>query len=181
MPSLDIPEAVSFEQAIALAQTLLSAMEADSLSESEIEQAVSALVQSQNGARGFFVTYLTDERSLADRPSPGVIRALQSAPEGVAELLVKNLAMSTAMILTHERHQKSEMAVGSKQVQRRTLQLMHQLKLPEVEIQLQHLQHSIATGEGKYANFLNRWGYDSEQQQAIQQVVAQALPHSSQF
>jgi CHASE3 domain sensor protein len=62
MPSLDIPEAVSFEQAIALTQALLSAIEAESLSESKIEQVVSALVKTQNGARGFFVTYLTDER-----------------------------------------------------------------------------------------------------------------------
>lgn len=180
MPSLDIPQSVSFEQAIALTQALLSAIEAESLSESKIEPVVSALLKTQNGARGFFVTYLTDERSLADHPSPGVIRALQSAPEEVADLLAKNLAMSTAMILTHQRHQKPEMAVGSKQVQRRSLQLIHQLNLPEVEAQLQHLQHSIATGEGEYADFLNRWGYDGEQRQAIQQVLAQALCNPSQ-
>jgi len=180
MPSLEIPEAVSFEQAIALTQDLLSAMAAASLSEAEIERVISALVQTQNGARGFFVTYLTDERSLADHPSPGMIRALQSAPQKVADLLAKNLAMSTAMILTHERHQKPEMAVSSKQVQRRTLQLMQQLNLPEVETQLQQLQHSIATGEGQYADFLNRWGYDGEQRQAIQQVLTRALLHPSQ-
>lgn len=180
MPSVDIPEAVSFEQAIALTQTLLSAIAAASLSEFEIEQTISALVKTKNGARGFFVTYLTDERSPADHPSSAVIRALQSAPEGVAELLVKNLAMSTAMILTHERHHKPEMAAGSELVQRRTLQLMYQLQLPEVEIQLQHLHDSVATGAGKYADFLNRWGYDDEQRQAIQQVLAQARLNPSQ-
>ncbi|WP_377475201.1 hypothetical protein [Microcoleus anatoxicus] len=80
-------ENITFEGAIALTQSLLSEIEADRLSQAQIQQAVASLVNTHNGARGFFVTYLTDDRHLADEPSPGVLDALREAPEIVAELL----------------------------------------------------------------------------------------------
>ena len=64
--SLEVPAAVTFEQAIALTQSLLSQIEAGSLSEADIATVISALVKTENGARGFFVTYLTSASSAAD-------------------------------------------------------------------------------------------------------------------
>ncbi|MBF2074713.1 MAG: hypothetical protein IGS50_13245 [Synechococcales cyanobacterium C42_A2020_086] len=172
---LSIPESVSFEEAIALTQTLMAQLEQHQLSESELETIVSALVRSENGARGFFVTYLTDDRPLADQPSEAIIRALRSAPAIVAELLVKNLAMSTAMGITHRRNQDDAMAQGSDRVQHRTAALMQQLQLPEITDQARKLQQSVTTGRGDYQTFLDRWGYDAEQRQQIQQVFQATL------
>jgi hypothetical protein len=62
-------EDLTFEQAIALTQSLLTQMEQGKLSEAEIGEAIAPLVSSMNGARGFFVTYLSDERAIADHPS----------------------------------------------------------------------------------------------------------------
>ena len=104
-------ESITFEGAIALTQSLLSEIEDDRLSQTEIEQAVASLVKTQNGARGFFVTYLTDDRPMADQPSPGVLDALREDPEIVAELLVKNLAMSAAMVVHHFAPPKGEYVV----------------------------------------------------------------------
>jgi hypothetical protein len=176
MPSTNfvVPESLSFEQAITLTQTLLSEIAQGERSASEVEAAIAALVQTSNGARGFFVTYLTSDSPLANHPSPEVFRALQTAPQWVADLLVKNLAMSTAMILTHQRHQKPDMAAGSTQVQQRTLALIAEISLPAVDVQLRQLRQSL-TGEGEYQAFLNRWGYDNEQRQAIQRVLEQVL------
>jgi len=66
--SLLASESITFEGAIELTQSLLSLIEADQLSEADIEQAVRSLVKTQNGARGFFVTYLTDDLPEADQP-----------------------------------------------------------------------------------------------------------------
>jgi hypothetical protein len=166
--SLIIPVNVTFEQALDLSQALLTA----SASEAELEAAIAALVQSDNGARGFFVTFLAGDAELADQPTPAVLTALQAAPQRVAGLLTRNLAMSTAMILTHQRQGDATQAAGSTRVQRRTQLLIRQLSCPELQAELAKLASSIAQGQGDYQSFLERWGYDAEQRQAIGAAVA---------
>jgi dihydroxyacetone kinase-like predicted kinase len=170
-----IPEAISFEEAIALTRSFLAEMQQGSLSDSQIEQTIAALAASENGARGFFVTYLTDERSFADQPSNPVVQGLRSSPNLVSELLVKNLAMSTAMILAHTRNQNLEMAQGSERVQRRTVQLIQLVKLAIVQTKLQALSETIAMNAGHYQRFLERWGYDIEQRDAMQQILKRVI------
>jgi hypothetical protein len=172
-------ETITFEAAIALTQSLLDRIATGEMAEADIEQAVSDLVQTDNGARGFFVTYLSDTRPNGDRPSDALINALLTAPDTVAELLVKNLAMSSAMALTHRRHQNEDMARGSDQVRSRTTLLIQMLlpanRLPLLRPKLNALLESSRTGAGEYATFLRRWGYDEEQKSVIQNAVKTAL------
>lgn len=175
MASVSVPDNLTFEQAIDVTQSLMAKMQNNQLSEVDLEATLSALVASENGARGFFVTYLTDEGALPDRPSDAVIRALQSSPKVVSELLVKNLAMSSAMAIAHRRNQNEPMAQGSDRVQRRTIDLIQKVQLPEVHEKAAKLRQSAATGEGDYQTFLARWGYDAEQRQVIQQQLDRAL------
>ncbi|KJH69989.1 hypothetical protein [Aliterella atlantica] len=168
-------EPLTFESAIALSQSLLLQVDSGKLSEAEIGSQIAELVKTENGARGFFVTFLTSNSSLADNPTDAVIQALRSSPEEVAELLVKNLAMSTAQELFHHRRQAEEMVHGSQQVQMRTANLIKLVDLDEVKERSQQLIDSATTGEGKYKAFLERWNYDAEQKQlicaALQQVT----------
>lgn len=174
-PTFIVPASVSFEEAIALTQLLMAELEQGKLSESELASAVASLVTSENGARGFFVTYLTDSRSLADQPADSVVNALRSSPEVVSELLVKNLAMSTAMILAHTRSQSPDLAQGSERVQRRTAHLIQQTQLAQVQTKIHALLESLASGMGLYQSFLKRWGYDVEQKQAIAQALQRVI------
>lgn len=168
---LTLPPDLSFEQAIALTQDLMAQIEAGTLSAAEEEQAIAALVSSENGARGFFVTYLTGDSALADAPSEAVVKALQSSPETVAELLVKNVAMSSAMAIAHRRNHNEDMAQGSERVSRRTLNLIRRINLPLVSEKAQQLRNSAKMGDGLYADFLNRWRYDDEQRAVIQAAL----------
>jgi hypothetical protein len=170
-----VPDAITFDQAIDLTHSLLAQIEAGSLPDSAIEATLAKLVSSENGARGFFVTYLTDDRPLADQPSPAVVNALKTSAEIVAELLVKNLAMSTAMGLAHRRNHNETMANGSDRVQQRTTQLIQLVQLPQVAEKASQLQQSASTGAGPYQPFLDRWGYDAEQRLAIQQAMERAI------
>jgi hypothetical protein len=170
------PNQVSFEDAITETQTLLEKMASKSISDSEIQTTIANLVQTQNGARGFFVTYLTDERSFIDSPSAGVIKALKSSPTIVGELLVKNLVMSSATALTHRRNQDETMAQGSEQVRDRTLYLIKTLKLPIINEKLQEMKKSLTTGKGQYQAFLERWGYDAEQKKVMESAILEAKP-----
>lgn len=155
------PKPLNFVSAIAFTQELLSNNEP---SASEIAQ----LVKTEDGARGFFVTYLTSE--IANSPSTEIITGLRSHPEIVGELLVKNLAMSTAQQLFHRRRQDEEMAFSSQQVQVRTARLIELVNLDLVFEKLQQMVASIETG-GSYQAFLERWNYDDEQKQAIKAAI----------
>lgn len=169
---LTLPDDLSFETAIAVSQSLLDQMEQQALAEADLEAVLTQLVRSENGARGFFVTYLSDERSLADSPSPAIIQALKTSPDTVAPLMVKNLAMSTASAIAHRRNQDATAAQGSDRVQRRSTQLLQAIQSPTVEAHVAALATSLDTGAGDYAAFLDRWGYDTEQRQVIRQQLA---------
>jgi hypothetical protein len=175
---VSIPESVTFEEAIAFTQSLMSQIEAGEVSPSEIRNAIAQLVKSENGARGFFVTYLTSPGTLADNPSPEVVQALQSSPDTVAELLVKNLAMSAATAVTHRRNNNEQMAQGSDRVRSRTIRLIEQLELPQVRERSLALHESATTGEGTYKTFLQRWGYDAKQRQIICEALEQVVPEA---
>ncbi len=163
---------LTFEEAIAYTEALLSRSDLD---DSQLESEIATLIKTANGARGFFVCFLTGE--WGDIPSSGVIKALQSVPTAIAELLVKNLAMSTAMTITHQRAENIEQAKGSDRVAKRTAFLINQVDLAEVrEIALQ-MQQSANTNAGEYLSFFKKWNYDAEQKQAIANVLAQTLAH----
>ncbi|MBD2037324.1 hypothetical protein H6F76_20375 [Leptolyngbya sp. FACHB-321] len=160
---------ISFADAIAVTQALLNDLEQGNVD--AFGATVRELVRSENGARGFFVTYLSDDRPLADHLTPTLIAALQTSPAIVAPLLIKNLVMSTAMAMTHRRNQNEDLVQGSARVRSRTTQLIQALQLPQVQAEAQSLLGTIATKTGDYQAFLERWGYDLEQQQAMQQTL----------
>lgn len=172
---VDIPEDITFEDAIAQTQSLMTQLSSGELSPAEAASAIAQLVQTQNGARGFFVTYLTAEDSLADTPAPEIIQALESAPDTVAELLVKNLAMSTGMAMTHRRNQNEDMAQGSDRVRRRTIHLIKKVNLPQIQDKLVALRESAITGQGNYKTFLERWQYDAQQREIIRQTLDRVI------
>ncbi|PSF38199.1 hypothetical protein C7H19_06930 [Aphanothece hegewaldii CCALA 016] len=164
-------ENLSFEEAIDITQSLILKMKTNELSASEIESMIVALVKTENGARGFFVTYLTVVDKIADHPSPEVINALKASPEIVSQLLVKNLAMSTATAILHRRNDDQEMAQGSDQVRHRTTHLIKQLPSDTLSNHLNQLKESLEQNKGEYTDFLKRWKYDTEQKEAIYQSL----------
>ncbi|MEN9207787.1 MAG: hypothetical protein Q6K31_06410 [Gloeomargarita sp. GMQP_bins_14] len=168
---MTVPAGISFEQAVAQTQTLVEARTQGKLDAQAFAQKVQALVQSENGARGFFVTYLTLEAAWADQPDEDLVQALKSAPAIVGELLVKNLVMATAMEITHRRNGDADLAQGSQRVQQRVLFRSEQLQLAEVPPKAREMARNAAGEPGTYSDFLQRWGYDDEQRRAIQQVL----------
>lgn len=176
--ALQVPSDIKFPEAISLTQSLLEGLEAGELSPSEILTVVSDLVKTENGARGFFVTYLTSDRAIANSPSEEIVQALRSSPEVVAELLAKNVAMSAAQALVHRRNGNEEMAQSSERVRDRTTHLIGKLNLAAVYHRCQKLLESTTTGEGDYQAFLERWGYDAEQRQLMSQALQLVLSKS---
>jgi hypothetical protein len=170
-----IPDDITFEAAIALTQRLLDTRSQQQLDPS-LKEVVSKLLCTRNGARGFFVAYLTDARPFADNPDPEIIEALKSFPEEVSELLVKNLAMSTAMAITHTRNGQPDQAQQSLQVSRRSADLMNRVGGDRLTAETHELWKGVTDSSGSYATFLKKWGYDAEQKAAIASRLEDILP-----
>ena len=164
---------LSFPEAIEATQSIMDRIGSGQINEAEIETKIASLVSSKQGARGFFVAYLTSELPLADNPSVGIINGLKYAPDLVGELLVKNVAMSTAMAITHRRNQDEETAKSSDMVADRSINLIEKLDLDSIEAELTKLQTTLNQGKGSYQQFLEKWGYDAEQKDLIEKKIAQ--------
>lgn len=162
---------IRFADAIALTENFVTQLGHQQLPPSAITDFVAGLVATQEGARGFFVGYLTNTDPIVDHPHPAVLVGLNAQRQVVADLLVKNLAMSTAQELHFQRQAQPDMAANSQVVAKRSQQLIAQLAWPELSERCQKLAHSTETGTGEYAEFLTRWGYDAAQQQAIQRIM----------
>ena len=175
MSILTVPANIKFDAAIDLTQLFLAQLKKNELSSAQILDFVSALIQTANGARGFFVTYLTAQDPICDEPQPEIITAIATHPEIAADLLVKNIAMSTAQQLYHQRRDDGEMMASSATVAARTTKMIQALNLPQIQAMLRELTNTIQTGTGSYTEFLTRWGYDQEQKELIDRIVSQLI------
>lgn len=163
--SLIASENITFEEAIAFTEEFIEKI--PNMSEQEKELALKSLVKTNTGARGFFVTYLTNENPRVDEFTTGIVQGLASFPEIVGELLVKNMAMSTAMKVYHLRNNDLEMAESSNRVTQRSKKLIEVLNLEIIKTKINQLKNTLETNEGEYQSFIKRFGYDEEQKQAI--------------
>lgn len=171
--TLPVPANIKFDEAIGLAQAFLNQLKQNELTSSQIQDFVTNLVKTSNGARGFFVVYLTAQGPLCDEPRSEIIAALRSNLEITANLLVKNIAMSTAQQLYHHRRNDPDMVASSATVTARTTKIIQQLNLPQIQDLCRELVNTINTGTGSYSEFLTQWGYDDEQKHSIVAAVMQ--------
>ena len=163
---------IKFAAAIELTQQFVLQLQDDSLTPEQVQIFVTDLVATQEGARGFFVGYLTNGLAVVDQVHPGIILGLATYPAVVADLLVKNLAMSTAQNLHFLRENQADMATNSATVAKRSRQLIDALQMPEIKVITQQIIAAVQTGTGEYAEFLERWGYDADQKKAIEQALS---------
>ncbi|MEB3266353.1 MAG: hypothetical protein VKN13_07055 [Cyanobacteriota bacterium] len=167
----------SFAEALEIAGQWIGLWEAGELSDEVLADRVAELVASRDGARGFFVVALAGEGPLMDRLPEPLLLALRQAGEPVVDLMVRNLAMSSAMVVAHGRSGNVEQQQGSERVQRRALELLRQLEPLAVKERLESLlAATTATPAPRDANaaavaadqtFLDRWSYDPDQRAAI--------------
>ena len=157
----------SFEQAMNVTLLWCNAWEEGSLSDEVLADRVAELLESKEGARGFFVIALSSDCPLMDRLPDPVVVQIRKAGESIVDLIVKNLAMSSAMALHHKRNQNKKLLSGSELIKERCIELLNLLEPNSVKKHLENLLGATNMGQGIYAGFLKRWNYDDEQKQAI--------------
>lgn len=171
MTSPDPLAVPGFPQAMELTAGWLAAWEAGELSDEVLADRVGELVASRDGARGFFVVALAGDAPLMDRLPESLVACLRLAGEGVVDLTARNLAMSTAMALHHRRAGDLDLQTASERVRARSTELLRQLEPALVKQRLEALLAAATSGEGDDVAFLDRWGYDDDQRDAIAAAI----------
>ena len=157
----------SFQQAMEITAAWLQHWENEEMSDEVLADRIGEMVASRDGARGFFVVSLAGDSALMDRLPDAVVGQLRSAGAEVVDLSVRNLAMSTAMAVQHRRTGDSAQQAGSERVTARCTELLRQLEPSLVKERLEQLLAAALDNRGEDVAFLEKWGYDAEQKQAI--------------
>ena len=144
------------------------AWEEEELSDEVFAERVSELIETPEGARGFFVISLASDCAVLDRLPESLVMQLRKKGEGVVDLVVRNLAMSSAMAIHHERQANSNQQAGSERVIARCIELLRILEPTSVKLRLERLlKATVGEGEGEDVKFLKNHSYDQEQKEAI--------------
>jgi hypothetical protein len=162
---------LSFHESLKASEELLARFDSGELSQAAFAGEAAAILSSVSGARGFLVTLLTGEFRASDEPAEKLVEALNEAGPVVCDLLAKNLVMSSAMAVAHERELNHEGAAGSKRVFARTAKLVRSLASDEMKARLEAMWLALTQGSGEYSQFLKRWQYDEEQLEHVRTAV----------
>ena len=94
----------SFAQAINISAQWCKEWEEELLSEEVLADRIAELIKTKNGLRGFFAYALSDRDCyLLDKLPFSIVFKFQEIGESVVEIIVKNLIMSSAQVVLHER------------------------------------------------------------------------------
>tara|TARA_Y100001968_G_scaffold294253_1_gene300700 strand:- start:6217 stop:6732 length:516 start_codon:yes stop_codon:yes gene_type:complete len=156
----------SFEEAMNAALLWCNAWEEGSLSDVVLADRVAELVETKEGARGFFVISLSSNCPLMDRLPDPLIFQLRKSGDLIVELTVKNLAMSSAMALEHKLNQNFKYQTESERIISRCIDLLRLLEPNSVKKYLEKMIDATKN-KGEEVNFLERWEYNEQQKIAI--------------
>ncbi len=159
----------TFKEAMQASMIWCKSWENDEISDEVISDRIGELIKTVEGARGFFAVSLSIDCPLIDRLPDALIFKLRSSGEIVVDLTVKNLAMSSAMIITH-RNNKDPQEIQSERIKIRCIELLKLLDSTKVKKRLDVLLEATK-GNGTDLTFLNKWGYNDEQINAISESI----------
>ncbi len=157
----------TFEEAMNAASLWCKAWDDGELSDEVLADRVFELLETKNGARGFFVISLSSDSALMDRLPDPLVFKLRASGEPIIDITTKNLAMSSAMELHHHQNQNLGQEAISGRIKQRCIELLKLLEPNFVKIKLENLLLALQE-EGKDADFFNKYNYDNEQKKAIE-------------
>ena len=159
----------TFKQAMDATMIWCKSWENNEISDEVIADRIGELIKTVDGARGFFVISLSIDCPLMDRLPDALIFQLRSSGEIVVDLTVKNLAMSSAMVIKHGQNNDLQ-EFQSERIKIRCIELLKLLDSNKVKKRLSNLLEATK-GNGSDLKFLQRWDYNDEQINAISESI----------
>tara|TARA_Y100001968_G_scaffold189166_1_gene173397 strand:+ start:430 stop:942 length:513 start_codon:yes stop_codon:yes gene_type:complete len=159
----------TFKQAMEATMIWCKSWENDEISDEVIADRIGELIKTIEGARGFFVVSLSIDCPLMDRLPDALIFQLRNSGKIVVDLCVKNLAMSSAMVIKNRKNNNPN-ETQSERIKIRCIELLKLLDSNTVKKRLDTLLEATK-GKGKDLDFINRWDYNNEQLNAISESI----------
>ena len=159
----------SFTQAINISAQWCKEWGENLLSEEVLADRIAELIKTKNGLRGFFAYTLSDNDCLLlDKLPFSLIYKLNEGGEAVAEIVVKNLIMSSAQIIIHRRENNHEYELTSENISDRCKAI---LRLLETKLVTKKVNQIIKNLDNMGNSFDNSIKYDLEQKDFIKKQI----------
>ena len=167
--TINLKEA-SFTQAINISALWCKDWSDDLLSEEVLADRVAELIKTKNGLRGFFAYSLSDKDCyLLDKLPFSLVFKLIEGGEKVVKIVVKNLIMSSAQIITHRRKNNHEYQLSSENISERCKGI---LRLLESKLVIKIINQIIQDLDNLGNSFDNSTKYDDEQKEFIKKQIS---------
>ena len=155
----------SFTQAINISAQWCKEWEEELLSEEVLADRVAELIKTKNGLRGFFAYALSDQDCyLLDKLPFSVVFKLQEGGNDVGEIVVKNLIMSSAQIVIHDREKNFEYKSNSQNISERCKNILRSL---QTKLVTNVINQIIKNLDNLGNSFDNLKKYDDQQKEFI--------------
>ena len=156
---------ISFTQAINISAKWCKEWEEELLSEEVLADRVAELIKTKNGLRGFFAYALSDQDCyLLDKLPFSFVFKLQEVGISVVEIVVKNLIMSSAQIVVHNRENNLEYKSNSENISERCKNI---LKVLDTKLVTKTINQIIKDLDNLGNSFDNSKKYDDKQKDFI--------------
>jgi len=166
--TINLKEA-SFTQAINISAKWCNEWEEDLLSEEVLADRIAELIKTKNGLRGFFAYALSDQDCLLlDKLPFSLVFKLNEGGDAVVEIVVKNLIMSSAQIIIHQRDNNHEYEISSEIISDRCKAI---LRLLETKLVTKNINQVLKDLDNMGNSFDNSIKYDSEQKEFIKKQI----------
>ena len=159
----------SFTQAINISAQWCKEWEEELLSEEVLADRIAELIKTKNGLRGFFAYALSDRDCyLLDKLPFSLLFKLREAGNSVVEILVKNLIMSSAQVVLHEREKNLVYKSNSENIAERCKNI---LRLLETKSVTKTINKIIKDLDNLGNSFDNSKKYDDQQKEFIKNQI----------
>ena len=166
--TINLKEA-SFTQAINISALWCKEWGEDLLSEEVLADRISELIKTKNGLRGFFAYALSDRDCfLLDNLPSSIIFMFTQGGEEVVEILVKNLLMSSAQIIVHQRENNIEYKLTSENISDRCKGI---LRVLETKLVTKTINQIIKDLDNIGNSFDKSTKYDDQLKEFIKQQI----------
>ena len=159
----------SFTQAISISEQWCREWGEDLLSEEVLADRIAELIKTKNGLRGFFAYALSDKDCLLlDKLPFSIVFKLIERGQEVVEITVKNLIMSSAQIIVHQRQKNIAYKLISENISERCKGI---LRLLDTELVTKSINEVIRDLDNLGNSFDNSTKYDEKQKEFIKKQI----------
>ena len=159
----------TFIQSINIAKEWCKEWDDDLLSDEVFADRIKELLKTKSGIRGFFAYALSDSNcTLLDKLPSSIIFTLRERGQDIVEITIKNLFMSSAQILNHQKDKKFDYAERSNNISDRCINLLKELDTKLVTNKINEMLSEI---DNMGNSFDNEIKYSAEQKNYIKEKV----------